>query len=136
MVTRISIALVLSFSSVACGARTVADETVDGAIDVIPEDVADAAPDVGHMPDADPGAPIPNTFPASGGSCVSSKCFGDGDSNDVVCDFDTGWCCAGNFTSTGCQCGESRGCIPPYVCCRTRGEVIRQCKPISECASR
>lgn len=118
----------------ACGARTVAEEPMDSAIDASHDDVADVSLDVGHMPDPDPAAPIPNTFPAAGGSCVKSKCFGDSD--DVVCDFDTGWCCAGNFTATGCQCGESPGCIPPYVCCRTRGEVIRQCKPISECPSR
>lgn len=117
----------------ACGARTVEGEVgVDAALDAAHDVAAETRPDAGAMPEADPEAPIPNTYPAEGGSCLVSKCFG-ADEHDAFCNTETGWCCAGMFTPSGCRCGESRGCIPPYVCCRLPGEVIRECKPISEC---
>lgn len=117
----------------ACGGTVVVE--ADATSDAEQDGARDSEPtiDIGVMPAPFPDAPIPHTFPAEdGGSCATgATCYGIGD--DVVCDPTSGWCCAGNWSGGECRCGEGRGCMPPYVCCRSRGEVIRQCKPFADC---
>jgi hypothetical protein len=74
--------------------------------------------------------PAPGEYPdPSGGLCGQSDTCAAGAG---LCDFQSGWCCHGRFTTdrqdqAECLCGQSLGCAPPEVCCSAYGATVSVC---------
>jgi hypothetical protein len=118
-----------------CGGRALVEHDCDdasvhdtGASGTSPEDGG-----VSSAGDADTGStydPIPGEYPdPSGGLCGQSDTCAPGSG---LCDFQSGWCCHGRFTTdrdgqAECLCGQSLGCAPPQVCCSAHGATVSVC---------
>jgi hypothetical protein len=120
-----------------CGGRALAVETCDGdasahdggshlVVDGATSIAADALPDA--IPSVPP--PAPGEYPdPSGGLCGQSDTCAPGAG---LCDFQSGWCCHGRFTTdrdgqAECLCGQSLGCPPPQLCCSAHGATVSVC---------
>lgn len=104
------------------------DTTLDASIDSVPEN--DAAVDTswwfsqfdaggfdGYDPPLVGEYPPPNAKP--GGGCSPLASF-----NPV-----SGWCCSGVEKLQGCVCGNSWGCLAPYLCCNLPDHFVPECVP-------
>lgn len=138
--SRVIMVVCMLFCGAACGSQLIivgadaafdaANETSvdDGSIDII--DVSDATADTSwwfSQFDAsgfdgfDP--PRVGEYPPPSGK-RNGGCWPLAASGSA-----SGWCCSGVWKAQGCVCGNSWGCLPPYLCCNLPDHFVPECVP-------